>query len=117
LIRTESPEAAAHHLYEELGHQGGDSFVLVRADVVDYHYNLVVPVDTENWDVLQDLFCQIQRLTGAREAAMVPVVMHIPYPPHLADGYVDEEEAKADTRPEEIKIGRQLNSPGMNAWG
>jgi hypothetical protein len=117
LIRTESPEPAARQLYEELGYEGGDSFVLVRADVVDYHYNIVVPVDAESWEVLQDLFCRIQKLTGARETAIVRVVKHIPYPPHLADGYITEEEAKAYTGPDQIKVGRQGNSPGMNLWG
>lgn len=117
LIRTESPAAAAHQLYEELGQEGGDSFVLVRADVVDYHYNIVVPVDAENWDVLQDLVCSIQKLTGARETAIVRVVEHIPYPPHLADGYITPEEAELYTDTEGMKVGRQRNSPGMNAWG
>jgi hypothetical protein len=118
LIQTESPEVAAHQLYEALSHEGGDSFVLVRADVVDYHYNVVVPVDAENWDVLQDLFCSIQRLTGARESAILRVVEHVPYPPHSADGYITEEEAGASTDPKQVeKIGRQRNSPAFNPWG
>jgi hypothetical protein len=117
LIRTESPEAVARQLYEELSSKGGDSFVLVRADVVDYHYNIVIPVDAENWEVLQDLVREIQKRTEARETAVVPVVKHIPYPPHLADGYITPQEAEIYTDTAGMKVGRQRNSPGMNVWG
>jgi hypothetical protein len=115
LIRTESPEAVAHQLYERLGHEGGDSFVLIRADVVDYHYNIVVPVDAENWDVLQDLFSKVQKLTGAGETAIARVVKHIPFPPHVAHGFVTEEEAAAGGI--DTEVGRLGASPGHNAWG
>jgi hypothetical protein len=117
LIRTEEPVAAAHQLYEQLGQEGGDSFVLVRVDVVDAHYNIVVPVDAESWEVLQDVSCSVQKLTGARESAILRVVEHVPYPPHSADGYVTVEEAEIYTDPTGTKIGRQKNSPGQNAWG
>jgi len=117
LIKTESPEAAAHQLYEELGSQGGDSFVLVRADVVDYHYNLVVPVDAESWEALQDLVCTIQKRTGARETAIMRVVAHVPYPPHDTDGFITPQEAELYTDTESMKVGRQRNSPGCNPWG
>ena len=117
LIRTLSPEAAAHQLLEDLGSEGGDSFVLIRADVVDYHYNLMVPVDTEGWDALQYLVCEIQKRTGARETAVLPVVAHVPWPPHDTDGFITPEEAEAYTDTDTMKVGRQRNSPGMNAWG
>ena len=117
LIRTESPEARARQLYEELSPEGGDSFCLVRADVVDYHYNIMIPVDAESWEVLHNLVCEIQQRTWARETAVVPVVEHIPYPPHLADGYITPQEAEIYTDTEGMKVGRQRNSPGMNAWG
>jgi hypothetical protein len=115
LVKADSPKSAARQLYEELGYQGGDRFVLVRADVVDYEYNIVVPLDAENWDVLQEVYGQIQELTQAKAAAILPVVKHVPFPPHVAHGFVTEEEAAAGGI--ETEIGRLGDSPGHNAWG
>jgi len=117
LIRADSPQTAAERIYDGLGQADDDRFVVVRADVVDNHYNIVVPVDAQDWDVLQDVAARIQRLAEATDLAILRVVEHIPYPPHLADGYISEDEAAAYTGPETIKIGRQRNSPGWNAWG
>jgi hypothetical protein len=115
LVRVESPHAVAQQLYEELGYEGGESWVLVRADVVDYHYNIVVPVDAESWDVLEGVVGQIKELTGAEDTVVLPVVEHIPTPPHLAHGYVTDEEAEAGGI--DTETGRLGNSPGHNCWG
>ena len=121
LIRTdEPPEVAAQRVYDTLGYkpgQGDDSFLLVRADVVDYHYNIIIPVDTWGWDVLQGKLSEIQALAKAREIAVVPVTKHFPEPPHAADGFITQEEADAYTDTDTMKVGRQRSSPGMNAWG
>lgn len=117
LVQADSPASMAREIYETIGQENGDSYVLVRADVVDYAYNIVVPVDAENWDVLHGVHRRIQELRGVMRTALVPVVEHIPYPPHLADGYITEEEAGRYAGPEKIKIGRQRNSPGWNPWG
>ncbi|MGC9336034.1 MAG: hypothetical protein ACP5JJ_17965 [Anaerolineae bacterium] len=117
LVQADSPESAAREIYETIGQEDGDRYVLVRADIVDYAYNIVVPVDAENWDVLHGVRRRIQELEGVMETAFVPVMEHVPYPPHLADGYIAEDEVGDYTGPEEIKIGRQRNSPGWNPWG
>jgi hypothetical protein len=121
LLRTEEPpEVAAQRVYAALGYkegQGEDSFVLVRADVVDYHYNIIIPVDTGGGDVLQGKLSEIQELAKAREIAVVPVTEHFPKPPHAADGFITPEEAEAYTDTDTMKVGRQRKSPGMNAWG
>jgi hypothetical protein len=116
LVQADSPQKAAQSLYEELKDQGGDSFVVVRADVVEYHYNIVIPVDAESGEVLRKVYGMIREITGARESAIVPVVEHIPFPPHNAQSYITEKEAEAGEA-KEIRPGRQASSPGENAWG
>jgi hypothetical protein len=123
LIRAASPEAAAQALYGELGYkegevyEPGDSYLPIRADVVDYHYNIVVPVDAEDGDALQALVCRIQKVTGATETAVLRVLAHIPSTPHDADGYITPAEADRFTDDGKVKAGRQKGSPGMNPWG
>ena len=51
MAQVDSPHDAAQQLYEEMGNKGDDHYVVIRADVVDYVYNLVIPVDAENWGV------------------------------------------------------------------
>jgi hypothetical protein len=115
LIRAESPQSTARQLYEKLGHAGGNRWVVVRADIVDYHYNILVPVDAESPDVLQEVYGMIQELTGAKETAIMPVVGHTPFPPHVAHGFVTKKEVEAGGI--DTEIGRLGHSPGHNAWG
>ncbi len=123
LIRVESPEAVASGLYGEYGWEAQKQYepwiksVMVRADVVDYHYNIVIPVDAENLAQLQDVICEIQKATGAKETAVLRVLAHFPEPPHNADGYITQAEADLYTDTEAMVVGRQKNSPGMNPWG
>jgi len=122
LIRVESPEAVASGLYGTCGYpaQRQDEpwvkSVMVRADVVDYHYNIVIPLDAENQEALQEAICQIQKETGATETAVLRVTAHFPGIPHEADGYITQEERDEYPDPFAI-VGRQRTSPGMNPWG
>jgi hypothetical protein len=116
LLQVKSPHDAAHALYEQLKDEGDDSYVVIRADVVDYEHNIVVPVDAENDDVLETVYGTIKEITGASRAVLVRVVEHIPFPPHDAQGYITQEEADAGEAPG-IEPGRQSYSPGENAWG
>lgn len=126
LVQAQSPQAAARKLYDALGHEGGDSFVVIRTDIVDYDYNIMVPVDAESWKVVDEVHDKVRELTGADQTLVVRVVRHIPFPPHVAHGFVAQEEAdvtpfvppepgKAGRVKEEV--GRLGNSPGYNAWG
>lgn len=121
LLRSESPADAARQCYDALGYkegaEGDDSFVLVRADVVDYHYNIMISVDAETWAVLKEKLCEIQALAEARELAVVPVVEHVPYPPHNTDGFITYVEAGEYDDEGNVIVGRQRNSPGCNPWG
>ena len=64
LLQVKSPHHAAHDLYDQLKDEGGDSFVVIRADVVDYEYNIVVPVDAESDEVLETVYGTIKQITG-----------------------------------------------------
>jgi hypothetical protein len=116
LLQVKSPHHAAHNLYDQLKDLGEDSYVVVRADVVDYEYNIVVPVDAESDEVLETVYGTIKQITGPSKAVLVRVVEHIPLPPHDAQGYITAEEAQAGEA-DDIVPGRQSNSPGENAWG
>lgn len=116
LLQVKSPHHAAHDLYDQLKDQGEDSYVVVRADVVDHEYNIVVPVDAESDEVLETVYGTIKQITGPSKAVLVRVVEHIPFPPHDAQGYITLEEKEAGEN-QEIVWGRQSNSPGDNAWG
>ena len=116
LLRVKAPEEAAGALYSQFGLAGGDDFVVVRADIVDHDFDIVVPVDAANDEVLSDVICKIYKVTGGTELLVLKVRQHIPLIPHTADGWVTAEEYDAD--PDEcVSIGRQQKSPGANAWG
>jgi len=116
LLQVDSPPDAARKLCDAMRDEGGDSYVVIRADVVDYVYNIVVPVDAESPSVLQYVHQRILELTGARDTAILPVVEHIPFPPHDAQGYLTQDEIAAGHE-KGLQPGRQHSSPGANAWG
>lgn len=122
LGRADNPEEAAPRLYEKLGHEGGDEFVVVRADVVDHHYNIVIPVDGASDEALQGAIDSIGSLGVLKEIDVLKVRMHVAHPPHIANGYISHAELAAQHDQhidigEYIKAGRQGASPGHNAWG
>ena len=114
-VKAKPAQDVAQGLYEELGHEGGDKFVVVRADVVAFDYNIIIPVDAESQDTLYEVYDMIEGHSGVSEAVIVRVETHVPYPPHDAHGYVTEQEAEAGEEP--IPAGRQGASPGANPFG
>ncbi len=116
LIQSDSPLEVAQALYNELAEAGGDDFVVIRVDVVEYVYNIIVPVDAANRDVLYGVRDIIADRPGVREAIVIPVLQLIPYPPQDAQSFITAEEADLGREPFE-KPGRQHWSPGRNAWG
>lgn len=119
LVRAEGAQEVAEGLYGKLGHEGGDNFVVVRADIVDNDYNIVIPVDAVSREKVQEVVDLIKDHPGVRDTVVVWVQGHVPYPPHDAHGYITEEEIEASTKEprEPIKPGRQGASPGYNGWG
>jgi hypothetical protein len=116
LVHADDPEAFAQELYELLGQRGEDDYVVVRADVVNHRLNVVIPVDAASETDLVRVVKKIAGLEIVRDIAVLRVQMHIPYPPHIAHGYIDEDEF--ERYPEEgFKPGRQGASPGANPWG
>jgi hypothetical protein len=116
LVQVESPHHAAQVLYDNLCDQGDNKYVVIRADVVDYVYNLMIPVDAESVSVLQYVHQRILELTGATCTAIIPVVEHTPFPPHDAQGYIRRGEVAAGHN-KKLRPGRQHSSPGENPWG
>ena len=119
LVKAKAPEAAARKLYDALGDQGGDRWVVVRADIVDHEYNVMIPVDAQNKDALDEVHQKIQQEMGSTDTLMIPVSKHIPFPPHIAHGFVHADEAavRPFDGPKGPEVGRLGNSPGLNAWG
>jgi hypothetical protein len=115
LVRAERPQELAERLYDELGHEGGDSFVVIRADIVDFDYNMIIPVDAESREIVNEVVGMIKDRPGVRDTLVARVQRHVPYPPHNANGYITEEEAEAGKEP--VEPGRQGASPGYNGWG
>jgi hypothetical protein len=116
LIQADSPQNAAQALYEELVDKGDDDYVVIRADIVDYVYNIVIAVDAASSEWLERVHQIIRGITGVRQTAILPVKQHVPSPPHDAQGYITEDEVAAGAW-KEIKPGRQHRSPGENPWG
>lgn len=118
-VQAKDAKKAAKELYEKLGHEGGDSFVIVRANVVDHSpYNVIVPVDAESRDVLKEVDAMIEGMSGVSSTQIIAVVPggQVPWPPHDAHGYITPKEHEKG-RDQEAEIGRVPQSPGFNAWG
>jgi hypothetical protein len=121
LIKAIDPESAAATIYGSWGKQGGDDYVVIRADVVDCDYNVIVPVDAINNGVLRTVVKEIAGIEGIKTITVSKVLQHNPVPSYLAHGYITEVEAnyakeKGLIEPDEV--GRIMkNSPGDNPWG
>jgi hypothetical protein len=119
LVKGEPAEEVAQSLYEKLGHEGGDSFVVVRANVVEHSpYNIIVPVDAESRGVLNEVEAMIRDSSGVRGTQVLAVAPggQVPWPPHDAHGFITPEEQEAGLDPD-ADVGRFPQSPGFNAWG
>ncbi len=118
-VKAANPEAAAVAI-EPYFNQGGDAWVIVRADVVDGgQHNLVVPVDVAKgdgkaWDTVLDI---VRKATGVQDVDVERVVSHYPTPTHKAHSFVTANEVEAWRVPEFEKPGRHPQSPGANPWG
>lgn len=116
-VQAEQAANAMQGLYRKLGHIGGDRFVVIRADIVDYQpYNVIIPVDAESQEALHEATEKIKGHPGVSETLIVRVEKHIPHIPHNAHGYITKQEAEAG-KDKEVKPGRQGASPGYNGWG
>jgi hypothetical protein len=95
---------------------GEDSYVVVRVDVVDGDYNLVVPVDTASHADLLSLVATLGEVVGSEPAVLI-VAEHHPEPVTQSHSYVTEPER--EPYPADFpEPGRQVpNSPGANPWG
>jgi len=117
MIQVDAPAEAAQRVWESLALDGGDSYLVCRADVVDYVYNVVIPVDAENRDVLETVYQRILTITGAKFSVLIPVIQYVPPVPHDGEGFITPEEYDRGQDKEHCKPGRQHWSPGINAWG
>lgn len=115
LFQTETPEETASTLEEYLT-TGEDGYVVVRVDVVEGDYNLVVPVDTASHADLENLVATLARAVRSEPLVLI-VTEHHPDPVTGSHSYVTAPEAKS--YPTDFpEPGRQVpNSPGANPWG
>ena len=114
--KPDDPHAAAKRL-STLFTQGGDDYVIIRADVVtECAFNLVVPVDAAeaHWGTAFELVVQA---VGASPATVCLVQRTYPEIPHQAHCFVTEEEHRAFPLHEYFPPGRHPKSPGANPWG
>ena len=106
LVQAEDPKALAQELYEAEGHEGGDEYVVVRADVITpfYGYNVVIPVDAQDEKTLNAVRDRIGTRRDVSRSTLLNVTMPVPYPPQDANGFITEKEAEAGAEEVE-KIG------------
>jgi hypothetical protein len=119
-VLADPAPSVMEELYGKLGREGGDAFVVVRADVVDYGpYNVIVPVDAESDGVLHEVEGMIKGHPGVNETLIVRVKRHVPFPPHDAHGFITAREKELGRDPGDpcVDVGRFPKSPGHNAWG
>jgi hypothetical protein len=125
LVKAAEPSQAARQIHE-LDSERSVNDVVVRADIVEidgYDHNIVVPIDAENEDTLLHLVSRIENeVAGLEDMTIAWVREHVPYPTHVANGWIDESEVAMQIEQgisieAAIKPGRQGESPGLNAWG
>jgi len=93
-----------------------DDLIIVRADVVEGDYDIVVPVDAASEEALSAALEMIEG-AGLLEPKTFRVRTHNPSPPHAASTFVTAAELRADPAQEFSPPGRHPASPGRNAWG
>lgn len=97
--------------------QGGDEYVVVRADVVEGEVNLIVPVDAASQAGLDTVVAMIRDATGDSSPTIAKVLSHNPDPPHRSHTFVTPGELDRDPVDEYSPPGRHPKSPGRNGWG
>jgi hypothetical protein len=100
------------------GNEGND-YVVVRADVVQGDFDLVIPVDAASSGVLTDtVLVKLDDLLDLPATPTVlPVVGTFPNPPHVASTFITPGEFELYPAPEYCPPGRHPQSPGSNPWG
>ncbi len=118
-FKVDKPSEAAERV-SKLFTQGGEWWVVIRADVVDgSDFNLVVPVDSAK-GTWTDAVEQVQKAVGqgrVDKAYIARVVESHPEIPHKAHCFITEEEHKQFGLKEYDPPGRHPKSPGANPWG
>jgi len=112
---TDAPQAAG--ALSAFFDQGGDDYVLVRADVVEGEANLIVPVDAASQAALDSVVAMIRDATGDSSPTVARVLSHNPDPPHRSYTFVTPGELDRDPVDEYSPPGRHPKSPGRNGWG
>ena len=119
-LRAENADETAETIYTNLGKEGKDDYVIIRADVlesVEDDFNIVVPIDTapEHFTSTKNL---VTEYVGEENSKTFVIKNHYPPPTYQAHGYTTTEEFAKEMgwdRPEEWT--RVPNSPGDNPWG
>ncbi|MEK6588740.1 MAG: hypothetical protein AABY97_07865 [Chloroflexota bacterium] len=96
--------------------EGGDDWIIVRADVVEGDPNLVVPVDAASDDQFKAVLEILRKEVGAEKSYGL-VKNHYPDPAHKAYCFVTPGEHGRHRDPAYDPPGRHPKSPGGNAWG
>lgn len=115
LLKVENPEGVAQNLHRPPDKDMDIPWFIVRADVVDGEYNVVVPVDAADPTQLNKACKHIQEIARPKLFVKLQVEVHNPSTPHLAQGYVTKPEFT--DAPDDVVEGLQRQSPGANAWG
>lgn len=122
LIRAVDPMKVAEKIYNTLGEDGDDNFVVCRADVVYGEFDIIVPVDVIDKDWLRKVERRIVGITGVKSIRIAKVSHHYPALTYVAHGYVSQREYDfaQDEKlpsPDEKPGRRRKKSPGDNPWG
>jgi hypothetical protein len=96
LIKVQNVDKAklAKDIYKQVNNKytGEEKVFVVRADVVDGPYDLIVPVFTGTFEELAKVETFIKSLSDEMEIERATVTKHVPFPPHKTKGYVASEE-------------------------
>jgi hypothetical protein len=124
LVKSSEPEETAKELDGKLKAELTKPYdkrrkdlVIVRADVVEGEYNVIVPVDAANPGSLKQALKMIEDARGTSSVTVCTVTTHYPDPPHSTATFVTQKEYDADRVPEFHPPGLHPHSPGRNAWG
>jgi hypothetical protein len=116
LVVSANPQATAAEISSRFT-QGGDDWVIVRADVVQGAHNLVVPIDAASEAAFQAALAMVQGAAGVQQVGVERVVQHYPSPTHRAHTFVTQSEIDEYPVPDFTSPGRHPKSPGSNPWG
>jgi len=90
--------------------------VIVRADVVEGEYNLIVPVDAANDEAFDKVLALLKKVAKG-DPLVARVVEHYPAPVHNAHSFITVDEYELNPLREYYPPGRHPQSPGANPWG